>query len=410
MEHRQDGLWQGGPWEQPSPVFPAPPRVEIPQPPYAHVKGPRRRTRRRWIAFSVTLALICSLTAASILLGGALPQWEQHEASPKPDLTSQTVHTSTSLPRAETGSGVTVNISPLSEQTLSYNQVYEKNEQSIVTIYVLDQSGSGQGTGIVLTQDGYIITNAHVLQDAQEAVVVLNNDMSYEAKLVGISEKEDLAVVKIDTDGLVPAEFGDSSLLRVGDQVSALGNPLGYRMTLTPGIISAMDRALEVEGNTMYLLQTSAAINFGNSGGALLNDRGQVIGVTTVKIISQDGSAEALGFAIPTQRVKYVVDQLIAGEEIKTPVLGISVEDDPKVPGLTVKSMEDWSDAKAQGMQVGDVIVAVNGSPVRVFRDLQRVRDLQKVGDSLLLSVERGGETLEFTIRLEDETAHLIDN
>lgn len=410
MAQRQDGLWQGGPWEQPSPVFPAPPRVEIPQPPYTHVRSPRQRTRRRWIAFSVTLALICSLTAASILLGGALPQGDQHEASPKLDLTSQAVHASTSLPRAETGSGVTVNIAPLPEEALSYNQVYEKNERSIVTIYVLDQSGSGQGTGIILTQDGYIITNAHVLQDAQEAVVVLNNDMSYEAKLVGISEKEDLAVVKIDTDGLIPAEFGDSSLLRVGDQVSALGNPLGYRMTLTPGIISAMDRSLEVEGNTMYLLQTSAAINFGNSGGALLNDRGQVIGVTTVKIISEDGSVEALGFAIPTQRVKYVVDQLIAGEEIKTPVLGISVQDNPAVPGLTVKSIEDWSDAKTQGMQVGDLIVAVNGSPVRVFRDLQRVKDLQKVGDCLLLSVERGGETLEFTIRLEDEAAHPSDN
>lgn len=408
MEGKQNDLWQGGPWEQPAPFFPAPPRVWIPQP-----EAPRKKRFRhsRRLVFSVLLLMIVSLTVLTVALDGIrLP--DQHSASAPSqgsDSENQPVRTP-SIPQAQTGSGVTLTISPPGEEVLSYSQVYEKNEQSIVTVYAMDQSGSGQGSGIVMTQNGYIITNAHVVQEAEAAVVVLNNNMDYQASLVGLCEAEDLAVLKIEAEGLIPAEFGDSNLVRVGDAVSALGNPLGYRMSLTPGIISSLDRELEVSGSTMYLLQTSAAINFGNSGGALLNDRGQVIGVTTVKIVSDDGSVEGLGFAIPTERVKYVVDQLIAGEEIKTPVLGITVEWVPGTSGVTVSKIDDWSDAKTQGMQVGDVIVAVNGSPVRVFRDLQRVKDLQRVGDCLTLTVERGGATLDFTIRLEDQAAHQTDN
>jgi S1-C subfamily serine protease len=408
MEEQKNELWEGGPWEQPHPVFPDPPRVRIPQ--KRKQQQPRRSRRRHWIAFGVALVLIAGLTGAVIFwprqTSGESSEWEMPSQAQE---TSQSGSTATYLPQAETGTGVTVTVSPLPEETLTYAQVYEKNEQSIVTIHAMDQDGLGQGTGIVLTADGYIITNAHVVEGAVQAVVVLNDDTYYEASLVGISTEEDLAVLKIQAQDLVPAEFGDSTLLRVGDEVCALGNPLGYRMTLTAGIISAVDRKMEMDGSTMYLLQTSAAINFGNSGGALLNDRGQVVGVTAVKIVSDDGSAEALGFAIPTERVKYVVDQLIAGEEIRTPVLGITVENRSGVTGVTVTEIQDWSDASAQGLQVGDVIVGVNGKTVSVFRDLQRVKDLQKVGDSLLLQVERNGQTLEISVRLEDEAAHSTD-
>ena len=407
MDQQRDELWQGGAWEQPSPVFPTPPPVHIPQP---KVVRARRAKRRRWTAFVVMLALIGSLTGLTVLLGGTLsiPDLDIGIGDSIPGLPTQAVQT---LPQAQTGSGVTVTISPQAEEKLSYTQVYEKNEPSIVSIHVIDQEGMGQGTGIVLTEDGYIITNAHVVQGAQVAGVVLSNDLSYEASLVGISPEEDLAVLKIDAQGLTPAEFGDSFAVKVGDEVSALGNPLGYRLTMTSGIVSAVDRQMVVEGSTMYLLQTNTAINFGNSGGALLNDRGQVIGVTTVKIISDDGSTEGLGFAIPTERVKYVVDQLIAGEEIKTPVLGITVIQEPgRAVGLKVDQIESWSDAKTKGMQVGDIITAVNGRPVRTNRELQRIKDLQRVGDSLTLSVERGGESLEFAIRLSDQAEHAAYN
>lgn len=400
MQPHKDDLWRGGPWEQPSPVFTPPPPVHIPPP----AKPKRRRRRRPVLVFCALLALIAGLTVGMTLLDGGMP-WDKPERpgpSRLPDKSTQAEQPELSLPRAETGTGVTVTISPLPEEKLTYTQVYEKNEQSVVTVHALDREGAGQGTGIILTQDGYIITNAHVIEGAVQAVVMLHNDVTYEAKLVGISPEEDLAVLKVDAQGLVPAEFGDSFALRVGDEVSALGNPLGYRMSLTHGIISALDRKLEVDGNTMYLIQTSAAINFGNSGGALFNDRGQVVGVTAVKIVSDDGSTEGLGFAIPTERVKYVVDHLIAGEEMKVPMLGVTVVQDPGQAGIEVQEIQPWSDALNQGLQVGDRITAANGHPVDTNRDLERVKNLMRAGDTLTLQVDRSGQLLEFSVLLQD--------
>ena len=397
MKQHNDELWQGGAWEQPSQTFAPPPPVHIPPKGKSRKK---RRGRRPVFVFAAILTLICGLTAGMVLVSGQMP-WDKHDR-PLPGKPGAADTPELTMPRAETGTGVTVPISPLPEEKLTYTQVYEKNEQSIVTVQAMDSSGVGQGTGIILTQDGYVITNAHVIEGAMQAMVVLNNDISYEAKLVGISPEEDLAVLKVEAQGLVPAEFGDSFTLKVGDEVSALGNPLGYRMTLTPGIISAVDRKLEVDGNTMYLLQTSAAINFGNSGGALFNDRGQVVGVTAVKIVSDDGSTEALGFAIPTERVKYVVDHLIAGEEMTVPMLGITVLQAPGQTGVEVQEIQDWSDAKNQGLQVGDIIVAVNGHTVSTYRDLERIKNLQRVGDCLALQVKRNGQILECSVLLQD--------
>ena len=409
MEQNRDDLWQGGPWEQPAPVFVPPPPVHIPP----KRKKRKRASRGRKIAtFFVIFVLINSMAIWLCRESGLLQlPWEN---APKDPLQGIVIEPAQSprleLPKAETGTGVVVPIAPLPEQILTYTQVYEKNQQSIVTVHAMDRTGMGQGTGIVLTEDGYIITNAHVIQDAELAVVVLNNNLEYDASLVGCSEEEDLAVLKIQAEGLVPAEFGDSTLLRVGDEVSALGTPLGYRMTMTPGIISAINRQLEVEGSTMYLLQTSAAINSGNSGGALLNDRGQVVGVTTVKIISDDGSTEALGFAIPTERVKYVVDHLIAGEEIRTPVLGITVQYDAVAGGLKVLEIQPWSDAAVQGMAVGDVITGVNGQPILDSWDLERMKNLQNVGDTIHLIIARNGEALEMSVRLEDSAQRYMED
>ncbi|MCI8870324.1 MAG: trypsin-like serine protease [Lawsonibacter sp.] len=409
MEYRPDELWQGGPWEQPAPVFPAPPQVVIPKPrPAAPPRRARRRgrsRRRSLFLFTAAVVLICGLTAVCAVLfrDTGVPMEQSPWTGPSAIEDAQT-GLPAALPRAETGSGVTVPISPPSGPALTYTQVFERNQRSIVTVLARDRTGSGQGTGIVLTEDGYVITNAHVVQDAQMVTVELHNQVRYSASLVGYDLKEDLAVLKIEAEGLAPAQFGDSSLLRVGDQVSAIGNPLGYTMTMTPGIISAVDREVEMEGNRMYLLQTSAAINFGNSGGALLNDRGQVVGVTTVKIVSSDGSAEALGFAIPTERVKYVVDQLIAGEEIKTPRLGITLLQKPAgPPGLEVAEIEPWSDAAVQGLRIGDRIVAADGISVSTNRELARIKDLHRVGDRLLLEVLRDGETLEFSVLLTEQ-------
>ena len=180
MEHQDNDLWQGGPWEQPAPVFPVPPPVVVPR-----QKRKKCRRGRRWIAFALTLVLIGSLTGAAVLLQNWLaPGEDTGEPASRQEL-AQYAPEGGFLPQAETGTGVTVTIAPLPEQTLSYTQVYEKNEQSIVTIHVIDEEGMSQGTGIVLTEDGYIITNAHVVDGAWQAVVVLNDDMDYQASLVG---------------------------------------------------------------------------------------------------------------------------------------------------------------------------------------------------------------------------------
>ena len=396
MRPRMDDLWQGGPWEQPAPVIA----------PRGGEKEKKKRLGRPLIVFLCSLALIGGLTAGISLFRDGLP-W----AGPKgpgavtlPDGpgTQERNAGETLLPRAQTGTGVTLTVHPADGERLDYTQVYEKTHHSIVTVHAMDHSGMGEGTGIVMTADGYIITNAHVVEGAIQAFVTTANDVTYDAKLVGMSLEEDLAVLKVEAQELSPAEFGDSFALRVGEEVSALGNPLGYRMSLSTGVVSALDRELVVEGSTMHLIQTTAAINFGNSGGALFNDRGQVVGVTAVKIVTDDGATEGLGFAIPTERVKYVVDHLIAGEALRVPALGITVQQHEDRAGLTVQKIEPWSGAAKAGLREGDLLVSANGYPTRTHRDLERIRDLQRVGDILHLEVRRGDALLTVDVPLAD--------
>ena len=180
----------------------------------------------------------------------------------------------TTVERAPTGDGTTLTISPLpSGGAHSLQEIYRENIASIVSIRGSKGDGMSLGTGVVMSEDGYIITNSHVIEGCGAVDVVLQDERVFQALLVGQDAQSDLAVLKIDASGLTPAQFGDDTLLRSGDPVSAIGNPMGYRSTITPGIVSALDQPVSVEGTTMYLLQTSAAINYGSSGGALLNDR-----------------------------------------------------------------------------------------------------------------------------------------
>ena len=409
MDNRSDGLWQGGPWEQPARPFSPPPAVVIPPQKYRPPRPPQRRHSGR-IGFLIALALIVSLTALAVLFNGGLAprsadpvpsgsdpgysSWEQEEDLSAPP----------SIPQAETGTGVILSITPPSGEALTYTQVYEKAAPSIAALTAYSAGMVSTGTGIVLTADGYIVTNAHIIAGAEQVNVTLSDDSLWSAQLVGFEPLEDLAVLKIDASGLTPAQFGDDTLLRSGDPVSAIGNPMGYRSTITPGIVSALDQPVSVEGTTMYLLQTSAAINYGSSGGALLNDRGQVVGVTTIKIVADDGSAEGLGFAIPTTRVKQVVDRLIAGAPVTRPSLGIIVRrGQGENGGLVVEEVDPDSDCHRQGIQPQDIIVATNGQQVQTFADLERIKRTLDVGDSLLLEVLRGGEHLEFTVTLMDQ-------
>ena len=304
-------------------------------------------------------------------------------------------------------------------EALPLQELYERCSPSVVGIRAEKKGNLGSyawGTGIVVTQDGFILTNEHVIDDTDKATVVLSDGTEYPALLVGEDVQTDVALLKIDAAGLCPAEFGDSAELRVGDSVYAIGNPLSDQLTgtLTDGILSAIDRNVSVNGKQMTLLQTTAALNEGNSGGPLLNAYGQVIGITNMKMVNSYSSVtvEGIGFAIPSTTVKSVTDALLReGKVTGRPGLGITVTavseavaEKYEIPrGLYVHSVLPQSDAAAQGLQAEDIITHADGQPVTEIQDLLDIRDALSVGDRLRLSVWREGETLEITFRVMDQ-------
>ena len=259
--------------------------------------------------------------------------------------------------------------------------------------------------------DGYILTNEHVIDGATRAAVVLADGTEYGALLVGEDTQTDIALLKIDADGLPAAVFGSSDELTVGDGVVAIGNPLSDQLsgTMTDGIVSAISRSISVNGRTMTLIQTTAALNQGNSGGPLFNMYGQVVGITNMKMSGSSSVAvEGLGFAIPSATVKAVADQLLAnGEVAGRPGIGITVgaitdalRERYELPGgLYVSAVSEGSDAEAKGVQVGDVLTAVDGQPVSATDDVLAIRNAHSIGDKLSLTLWRDGE--EFTVEVE---------
>ncbi len=296
----------------------------------------------------------------------------------------------------------------------SLQEIYRENIASIVSIRGSKGDGMSLGTGVVMSEDGYIITNSHVIEGCGAVDVVLQDERVFQALLVGQDAQSDLAVLKIDCAGLTPAQFGDSTLLEVGDAVAAIGNPLGeeLRGTMTDGIVSAINRDVNVDGYTMVLLQTTAALNSGNSGGALINDRGQVVGITNLKMRAYDNTVEGLGFAIPTTTVKTVVDALIAHGRVEgRPTIGITgytvteelAEEYGCPRGVAVQSVREGSDAQRQGVLPNDVIVAVNGETITDMDQLQAIKEGLAVGDVLTFRLWRGGHYLERDVALVDQ-------
>ena len=321
------------------------------------------------------------------------------------------------IERAETGTGVTLTLYPQPAQELSLQEIYQLVSPAVVgvTTYV-DGEEYSWGTGVIFTQDGYIITNTHIIQGTDAAVVSLASGELYDAFLVGEDEASDIAVLKIEAEGLPYALFGDSDALRVGDTVAAIGNPLGelYAGTMTNGIVSAIDRNVMNNGHTMTLLQTNTALNEGNSGGPLVNAYGQVVGITNMKIMSvYYSTVEGIGFAIPSSVVKQVADQLIEyGLVLGNPTIGImagpvsseAIEVYGLPEGVYVSEVSDGSDAKVQGLQVGDIILKVNGVPVASVAEVNAIKDQFSVGDTLTLTIYRDGETFDMDIRLVDKS------
>lgn len=364
------------------------------------------------------------------------PEPEQAEQPiPEPSTSTQT-GTQTAAPQqtpqqptqgAYVGSGTKLNIVSSQESSdttfsdeedaLSLQDIYSTVIDSVVSISSMTSSGTSSGTGIIMSPDGYVITNHHVITGALVISVLTNDNQEYEAALVGSDEMSDLAVLKIDARGLQAAEFGDSSKLRVGDSVVAIGDPLGVQLrgTMTNGIISAINRDLTVGDRTMTLIQTNAALNNGNSGGPLINCYGQVIGINTVKMSSYytaTASVEGLGFAIPISVAKPIIDELIEnGYVAGRPAIGISGDSLPsyyrtyyRLPdGVYVTSVNEGSDAKAKGIREGDIVTAINGERISSIDELNTVKNQYAAGDEVTLTVYRSGTYYEVTVTLIDQ-------
>lgn len=304
---------------------------------------------------------------------------------------------------------------------LSIPEIVNKVSGSVVGISASSSSQTATGTGVIMSEDGYIITNAHVVSGASSLSVVFTDKdkTSMKAELIGIDSQTDLAVIKIDKKGLTPAEFGKSSELQVGEIAIAIGNPLGFELagSVTSGIISALDRTLTIEDQEMNLIQTDASINNGNSGGALVNAYGQVIGITSAKVSSTYG--EGLGFAIPIDNAKPIIDDLIKYGYVKgRPVLGLSGQTITElwsqyygVPqGFIVRNVEDGSAADKAGIQVGDVVIGINDTTITSISEFNKIKAKYKAGDTITITLYRQGNKKNVKATLDEDTSTAKNN
>ena len=304
------------------------------------------------------------------------------------------------------------------EGGLSLQAIYEKCSPSTVSILCTLPRGTATGSGVVLSANGYVITNYHVVEGATAVSVLFSDGRELQARMVGGDKLSDLAVLLVDAQDLVPAEFGDSDSLRVGDTVVAIGDPLGVELrgTMTDGIVSAINRDLTTDGRTLTLIQTNAALNSGNSGGPLINCYGQVVGINTMKIGDYVNYAgvEGLGFAIPSTTVKLIVDQLISqGYVSGRPELGIQGVDVPEFyqyyhqmpAGVYVNAIAVGSDAQAKGIQVKDIILAVDGQRITSTEEIETVLYDFKPGDTVEVVIYRAGQQYRVDIILGESVS-----
>jgi len=318
----------------------------------------------------------------------------------------------TRIARYPTGDGTRLTYSETHGETMTIQEIYARVNPCTVTVVATLTDESAQiGTGVIFSQNGHILTNAHVITGGQDCFVVLDTGRSFEASLIGFDEEQDLAVIKIDAHGLPTAEFGDSDALSVGDPVYAIGNPLGVELrgTLTNGIVSAINRDVEVDNVIMTLIQTNAALNNGNSGGPLINEYGQVVGINTMKMGSSSAvSVEGLGFAIPISQSAYMINDLIAWGEVRgEPVIGVSVRPEGVAlptgeTGVLIMEVVPGGPGEQAGLLPGDYIVLADGEALSSSNDLLRIRRRYGAGETLRLTVRRGDTLLETDVTLAE--------
>lgn len=301
------------------------------------------------------------------------------------------------------------------EDTLTLREIYIKCSPSVVSITSESRSGSSSGSGVIFSEDGYVVTNYHVIENGESYTVLLADERNQPARLVGSDPTSDLAVLQVNATDLTPAEFGDSDDVYVGDGVVAIGDPLGveFRGTMTNGIVSAINRNVNVNGRTMNLIQTNAALNSGNSGGPLINSCGQVIGINTTKIgtFTDSAGVEGLGFAIPSAVVKDIVSQILnQGYVSGRPFLGITGERLSvfyqryyRLPaGLYVTAVAEGSSAADVGIVPGDILLSIDGTNIRTQNELDTALYHYAAGDQMDIVIYRSGYTMQATLTLAE--------
>ena len=322
------------------------------------------------------------------------------------------------------------NLSQVSLTNYSDTAIYaaQKALPSMVSISVeydvnymgMKKAVAGSGSGVILSEDGYILTNNHVISSADSSsfyqvsdaksikVKIYGDDTEYSAEIIGTDSQTDLAVLKIDKTGLTPVEFGDSSSVQIGEFVLAIGNPYNLDYSVTAGIISALNREMTVENTTYNVIQADCAINSGNSGGALVNSKGEVIGITTLKLAG-DG-IEGVSFAIPVNETVPIYKELIEKGKISRPFVGISGIDldeatairNGLTKGIYVDSVVSGSGAEDAGIMAGDVIVSFDGKDVSTMDELNAIKNTKNIGDKIEIKLYRKSELKTFTITLKE--------
>lgn len=372
-----------------------------------------KKTHRKLTGLEIALISVGSiatvlLIAVFVLFSMLKVASQTKDTASNTDLTNEVQQTKpATLPSLET--------QPPSTDALTIPQICKKVEDSVVSIIVTVMSGDqitqGSGTGIILSEDGYISTNAHVVNNATTVKVVLSDATEYEAEIVGSDSRTDIAVLKINAKDLQPAEFGDSNNLVKGETVVAIGSPYGveFQGTVTSGIVSAVDRQMEIEHVYMSLIQTDASINPGNSGGPLVNSYGQVIGITSSKIVAT--GYEGIGFAIPISGATNIIEELIQHGYIKDrPSIGIYGRNMDEtyskfysIPtGVYVEYVDPESDAHKKGLKKGDIITAVNDVEISSMAELDAEKNKNKPGDTIKLKVFRNSKYIDISVVLSE--------
>ena len=368
---------------------------------------------------------ICALALVFALLGGALGAGGVIWYESSRGQTGTVSKNETAMLQGIREKSVLNTVTVDSGKEMTAAEVYAANVNSTVGIttsittnyWGFQTTSAAAGSGFILTEDGYILTNYHVVENSNSITVAMYNGDTYDATLIGYDESNDVAVLKVDAEGLSPVVLGDSDNLNVGDSVVAIGNPLGeLTFSLTAGLVSAKDREVTLSNSlTMDLIQTDCAINSGNSGGALFNLYGEVIGITNAKYSSSSSSSEAsidnIGFAIPLNHVKNIVKSIIETGSITKPYIGVtvsSVSSEAQGYGLptgaAVRSVEADSPAAKAGLEENDIITEVDGTAINSSTELVNYVGEKTPGDELTFKVYRQGEELELTVTIGEKT------